>query len=401
MFHIERAEIQEQLRARGVDPDHIKSLHVKLQSGELDQSSFVIAADRLSAPRQEDGAAYDASASAIGEEVLRGDGLLVFWLNGGAATRYFDASKLSTAEQAEYGQTLNALAHLKNLPKGVTPVIQEMSYLELKVRDLLRVTREQKLRVHPQVIIMNSFVTDQQTREHFEDLFAKYPELDRKRIHFIIQQARIPRFTKAADLKEIDVFVDNDGQLSWAPCGHGDFVYLLRDYLQTQPIANVRYMFFANIDNLAATLDPALLGQHVRSQQGRTVEVVNKIATDQGGVPCKVDGQLTIIEQMKFPKDFNYQALPWLNTNTFWFTLADLLSFNQDLPWVLAEKTITDGNVIQLERFACDVNLPSQYIVVERSQRFWPMKRYIDLLQSQRQTEFQQLLHERFDIKIS
>lgn len=401
MFHIERSEIHEQLRARGVDPDHIKSLHVKLQSGELDQTSFIIPLNQLSAPSSEDAVSYDTSAAATGKEVLQADELLVFWLNGGAATRYFDASKLTAAEQQQYSQTLAELAHLKEQPKGVTPVVQGMSYLELKVRDLLRITKEQRLPKHPQVIIMNSFVTDQQTREHFETLFAKYPELDRARIHFIIQQARIPRFTKAADLKEIDVFVDSEGQLSWAPCGHGDFVYLLRDYLQAQPIPKVKYMFFANIDNLAATIDPALLGQHVRSQRGRTVEVVTKLPTDQGGVPCKVDGQLTIIEQMKFPAEFDYQALPWLNTNTFWFTLTDLLNFNQDLPWVLAEKTITDGNVIQLERFACDVNLPSQYVVVERTERFWPMKRYIDVLLSQQQSNFQKLLRERFDLQVS
>lgn len=400
MFHIDRTEIQEQLKARGIDPDHIKGLHIKLQSGELDQSSFVIPQDRLTAPTTTDAVLYNLKAASAGQAALKADELLVFWLNGGAATRYFDVSKLKPAEQSQYGATLASMAHLKDQPKGVTPVANGMSYLELKVRDLLRVSKDNQLESHPQVIVMNSFVTDQQTREHFELLFEKYPDLDRSRIHFIVQEPRIPRFTKAADLKEIDLFVDSQNQLSWAPCGHGDFVYLLKDYLQHHPIANVRYMYFANIDNLAATIDPALLGQHLQSGRGRSVEVVPKLASDQGGVPCKVDGELVIVEQMKFPAGFDYQALPWLNTNTFWFTLADLLSFNEDLPWVLAEKTITDGNVIQLERFACDVNLPSQYIIVERQQRFWPMKRYVDVLISQTQPEFQTLLRDRFSVTL-
>ena len=71
---------------------------------------------------------------------------------------------------------------------------------------------------------------------------------------------------------------------------------------------------------------------------------------------------------------------PWFNTNNFWFTIQDLLNFNETLPFVLAEKTISEGNVIQIERFACDVHLPSRYLVIERNQRFWPIKRYVDAL---------------------
>ena len=165
-------------------------------------------------------------------------------------------------------------------------------------------------------------------------------------------------------------------------------------------IPNVRYMLFANIDNIAATIDPALLGLHIQSGLGRTVEVVPKQADEPGGLPCLVDNKMMILEEMKLPVNFPASQLPWLNTNTFWFTLADLLQYDQDLPWILAEKTIAEGDVIQLERFACDVNLPSQYVAVERNQRFWPVKRYSDLLQYQQQPGFKQLLRDRFAIEV-
>ena len=77
---------------------------------------------------------------------------------------------------------------------------------------------------------MNSFVTDTQTREHFAILFEHYPDLDPSRFHFVIQQARIPRFTKAADVNEIDLFVDSTDQLSWAPC---DMVTSFTYYVST------------------------------------------------------------------------------------------------------------------------------------------------------------------------
>ena len=40
MLRIHQSDIQQQLRAKGVDPEHIKALHIKLQSGELDQTSL-------------------------------------------------------------------------------------------------------------------------------------------------------------------------------------------------------------------------------------------------------------------------------------------------------------------------------------------------------------------------
>ncbi|MFA6475305.1 MAG: UTP--glucose-1-phosphate uridylyltransferase [Patescibacteria group bacterium] len=370
MLHIDQAEIKQQLLTKGVDPAHIKALHIKLQSGELDQTSFVLSPTQLLVPEPKNIVQYDAGSSNIGITALKHDELLLFWLNGGAATRYGS-----------------------NLAKGVSPVIDDISYLELKILDLLRVTKTHHLASHPPVVIMNSFVTDQPTREHLDMLYKKYSALDPTRIHFVVQQEHIPRFTNTAVREDIDVFVDQQGKLSWAPCGHGDFVYLLRDYLAHEQIPNVKYLFFSNIDNIAATLDVVLLGQHIKSQLGRTVEIVDKSAADQGGVPCLVDGKMTIVEQMKFPPDFDYAALPWLNTNTFWFTLSDLLKFDNDLPWVLAEKTITEGNVIQLERFACDVDLPSQYVLVNRLQRFWPIKRLADLDAAKQHPAFKKLLN--------
>lgn len=385
MLHIDRTEIQTQLQAHGIDPDHIRALHVQLQSGDFARDSFVVPANRLRRPTPQD--ILDARTldqlmlAEQGRSLLQEDRLLVFWLNGGAATRYFDRTKITPEEYKRYGKALQGMGDtMSYLPKGVTPVINGMSYLELKVRNLLLVTKQLQLPAHPLVMIMTSFITDEQTRAHLSVLFKKYPDLEPARFHFVVQQPRIPRFNKSADLKNIDLFIDRAEQLSFAPCGHGDFVYLLQDYVHRAHLPNVEYMFFANVDNLAATLEPWLLGLHARSGLGRTVELVEKQTSDQGGAPCFVDGKLVILEQMKFPTEFDHSTIPWFNTNTFWFTLKDLLAFDEDLPLVLAEKTLQQGEVIQLERFACDVSLPSQYVSLPRWQRFWPVKRYVDLL---------------------
>ncbi|MBI2416217.1 MAG: UTP--glucose-1-phosphate uridylyltransferase [Candidatus Kerfeldbacteria bacterium] len=391
MYHIDNAAIQAKLRARGIDPDHIKALHVKLQTGELDHSSFVIDASRLRPPQPNEFPHYQqlhhAELQQQGITALRQDQLLVFWLNGGAATRYFDHSKITAAEQQRYHSVLQTVADdMVSSPKGITPVVNGLSYLELKIRNLLHHTAQYHLSHHPHVIIMNSFITDAATRKHVQQLLRKYPTLEPDRFHFVVQQPLIPRFQKVMDLKNIDLFIDQTGELSWAPCGHGDFIYLLQHYLRETHIPQVQYMFFANIDNLGATLDPVLLGAHIQTGRGRTVELATKTLGDQGGAPCYVDGQLIIVEQMKFPSDFDQDQIPFFNTNTFWFTLNDLLAFEEDLPLVLAEKTLPEGEVIQLEHFACDVNLPSHYVIVPRERRFWPVKRFVDALIYQDQT---------------
>lgn len=410
MSRLEQKDIQDQLHALGIHPDHIRALHVQLKKGALDRSTFVIPKERLRAPTTKDLIWPDqlnrAQLEEIGNTILKNDQLLVFWLSGGAATRYFDQSKITPDESARYGKTLQKMMEkFTNLPKGVSPVIADKSYLELKVLNLLLITKRLQLPVHPHVIIMTSFITDEHIRTHVETLFTKYADLDPSRFHFIVQQPRIPRFTKVDELKNIDVFVNSQQQLSFAPCGHGDFVELLQEYLRTIHLPNLQYMFFANVDNIAATIEPWLLGLHAQNNVGRMVELVEKDKDDQGGAPCFVDGELVILEQMKFPNDFDQNQIRWFNTNNFWFSLQELLSFHQELPFVLAEKTIAEGEVIQLERFACDVHLPSQYVVLPRLQRFWPVKRYVDLLIYQDPTyapdlhhAFKNLLKTAYDI---
>lgn len=412
MQHIEREDIQNQLRSRGIDPDHIKSLHVKLQTGELDRNSFVIDKSRLRIPTESDVDHLtnldQAALQAKGIEALQNDELLLFWLNGGAATRYFDDSKIQDDEKERYGEQLTTITdEIRRSPKGITPVVRGMSYLELKIRNVLAITKQYNLPVHPQILLMNSFLTDEPTRNLLETLFVKYPDLDPARFHYVVQQPTIPRFQQVEDLKNIDLFVKQDNTLSFAPCGHGDFIYLLQEYLRNTHIPNVRYMFFANIDNLGSTIEPALLGYHIEKSTGRTVELAAKLPGDAGGAPCFVDDQLIIVEQMKFPQNFDQTSIPWFNTNTFWFTLTDLLNFEEDLPLILAEKSIAEGDVIQLEHFACDVNVPSKYIVVPREMRFWPVKRYVDLLIYQdplktgtTHTQFLQLMSKAYSIDL-
>lgn len=403
MVEFYQQEIIDQLIKHGIDPEQVKHLHLQLKLGEINSSSF-LAKEKLSVPSDDAFYHYDEKFAKLGQAAIKRGELLMFWLNGGAATRYFDESKITPDEKKRFAKEL---IQDKDLPKGITPVFNGMTYLELKIKNLLKITKELHLTQHPQVLIMNSFLTDKETKKHLQELFHKYPQLITERFHFIVQRPRLPRFKKVDEISQTDLFIDQKGHLSFAPAGHGDFLYLTKEYFQEEKIKGARYMFFSNIDNFGSYIDPAILGFHIQSGKSRTVEVALKNKGDKGGAPCLVDNKLQIVEQMKFPADFDQDQLKYFNTNNFWFTLKDLLAYEEELPLVAVDKKITSGEVVQLERFACDVDLPSNFLIVKRAQRFWPIKRYVDLLiylypeknnkkEQQQAEQFQELLKLHF-----
>lgn len=439
--HITNTDIIAQLRAHNIDPERVDTLLGRLHAGEISDNSFIIAKNRLRPPTENDYIAYETpnievtdeqltdwkthyglalhsplsheDCRALGLAAIRAGELGLFWLNGGAATRYFNLKKVNAKERERFATELNALnSEAMAKPKGVTPVINDMTYLELKVRNLIRIEREAKTTAPIPVILMNSFITDNETTEHFKALYKKYPEIQRTQFHKVIQQPTIPRFTKTSTREAIDIYTDEQGEISFAPTGHGDFLTLLKNFFEHEgKNLDIRYLFFANIDNFGATIDPAILGIHIANKQGRTVELAPKAKGDKGGAPCFVDDKLIIVEQMKFPPDFDQDLITAFNTNTFWFTVSDLLAISTELPLIIAEKTVGNIEVLQLENFACDINLPSTFVNAPRERRFWPTKRYVDLLiyrdahpnndvERRQHEQFRALLKDEYDIAI-
>src|SRR6185437_6978046 len=83
--------------------------------------------------------------------------------------------------------------------------------------------------------------------------------------------------------------------------------------------AGGRVLYMSNVDNVAATLDPAVIGAHLASGAAITAEVVRKEPGDRGGAPARVDGTPQIVEAFRFPKGFDQDRLALFNTNTFAF----------------------------------------------------------------------------------
>ena len=107
------------------------------------------------------------------------------------------------------------------------------------------------------------------------------------------------------------LFLDADGKPSLYGQGHGDLFATLRTsgVLDALVETGVHSVMVSNVDNLAARLDPAIVGMHVLAGTPLTVEVVPK-ESDTGGAPARVDGRPRLLEALQFPPEFDQAACP-------------------------------------------------------------------------------------------
>jgi UTP--glucose-1-phosphate uridylyltransferase len=259
--------------------------------------------------------------------------------------------------------------------KGVVDVLPGRSFLQLAAQGV-RTAGERAGRAL-QLVLMDSFATAAATSEHLRqtgDLGLDPGQLRR------FTQTAFPRLTDQGQL-----FRGREGRASLYGPGHGDFPGALRDSGELAWLAGhgVRYLALCNVDNLGATADPLVLGHHIDGGRPATVELAPKWPGDKGGAPARLDGRLEIVEQYRFPAEFDQDRIPVFNTNTFVFDLAAL---DQDfaLDWFLVRKDVDGTTAIQFERLVGQVTatLEATWLVVPRhdvESRFMPVKTPADL----------------------
>ena len=257
------------------------------------------------------------------------------------------------------------------------------SFLELKIRDLAGQAERAGGRIP--VFLMNSFATDERTREHLaEEDWYGYGE----------QNIRcFTQFISARMTKDGEVFRGQDGNPSWHGPGHGDFAPAFRqsgmlgEFLR----AGGRTVFVCNVDNLGARVDPVLVGAHLASQCEATVEVAPKWPGDAGGAPYLYEGKLQLIEQLRYPDGFDSSVVDVFNTNTFHFD-AESLDRDFDLGWYYVEKKVDGEPVVQVERLIGELTrfLRANFLRVTRTgtrSRFFPIKTREDLASGREEIE--------------
>lgn len=261
--------------------------------------------------------------------------------------------------------------------KAAVEVLPGQSFLDLKLADVSRVCRDTGGRVP--VYLLVSFATD--------------PVVSALALAHHARGAQMPIEPLAQSVSlRLDaaggVFRERNGKASPYATGHGDLTFALRasGALQRFRAAGGRCLLVSNVDNLAATLDPAVIGAHLAGGRPVTVEVVQAQPGDVGGAPARVDGVLQIVEAFRFPRAFDQSSLPAFNTNTFVLDAA-AIDRDFDLSFFRVQKQAEGRQVVQFERLLGQVTafLPTSLLVVPRhgpESRFAPIKEPGDLERS-------------------
>ncbi len=251
--------------------------------------------------------------------------------------------------------------------KAAVDVLSGHTFLDLKLRDLER--RGRRAQVQLPVLIMTSFATD---REIARMVAQREPGA--------LALRTFPQFISLRLEPSGALWRDAAGRLSPYAPGHGDMVYAMKQAGLLEPLRaqGVRYLFMSNVDNLAATLEPAVLGAHVQSAAAITFEVAPLQPGDQGGVPARLDGHLQVIEALRLPRGFASGSIPWFSINTMTFTLA-ALEADLTLDWFCVRKQVQGRVAVQFERLVNQLTarLPSRALAVDREGadgRFLPVK---------------------------
>jgi UTP--glucose-1-phosphate uridylyltransferase len=251
--------------------------------------------------------------------------------------------------------------------KAAVEVAEGKTFLDLKLADI-RASAARALGRVP-TYLMTSFATDHEVRRLAQA--ASSPE------------APVATFAQFISLRlnpDGTLFRDARGEVSPYAPGHGDLPFALRrsGVLAKLREAGVSLVYMSNVDNLAATLDPAIIGAHLAAQCALSVEVADKAPGDKGGAPARVDGVLQVVEGFRFPEGFDQDAIPVFNTNSFVIEL-NALDRDFELSWFAVSKQVDGKKTIQFERLVGELSafLPTNAIQVAREGddgRFLPVK---------------------------
>ena len=255
--------------------------------------------------------------------------------------------------------------------KCLVKVVDQHTFLDLKLKNIV------DLKSPVPVFLMNSFATDTDTRAHLTA--CDYCGVGAERLHIVAQHVSL-RLTPEGKL-----YRDPKGHLSLFAPGHGDIFEVLANAPAFRRFiaSGGKYVLVSNVDNLAATLTPKIVGLHVMGKKALTVEVAPKEPGDQGGAPARVDGKLQIVEGFRFPASFNQDDVPVFNTNTFMINAAQVRA-DYGLSWFRADKKVDGAPVVQFERLMGEATAfeDAQYLEVPRQGhegRFLPVKTPDDL----------------------
>jgi len=339
-------ELLERIRARGFDPERLKAW-AKTVGVDRDRRNRL--AGKVEPPAPGDfvdapspGTPEHDRCHALGMDALRRGQVALCVLAGGMATR------------------------MGGVVKALVDALPGKSFLDLRLAENAHLQAISGHRVP--LWLMTSEATDQGIRQALAD------KLDSEYL------ATFEQFVSLRLTPHGNLFLE-DGEPSVYATGHGDLPDALRasGVLDKFVARGGRVVCIANVDNLGATVDPAIVGWHLEHGGPLSVELVDKVGSDRGGGPVRYNGKPIIVEEFRLPIGFDPAEVPVFNTNTFLVDAKALAALDMEWTYVEVEKKIQGAAAIQFERLLGEitVGLPSRFLRVPREgvrSRFLPVK---------------------------
>lgn len=247
--------------------------------------------------------------------------------------------------------------------KAAMPVLDGRTFLQLTLA-MIRAL-EARAEVEIPVYLLTSLATHAALEAHCQELGPL---------------TLVPQFASLRLTPSGDFFKEDSGAFSPYATGHGDLAAALKRSGELDRFAarGGRRLVVANVDNLGATVDPAMLALHADLGGEITLEVVRREAGDQGGAVARVDGRIQVVEAFRMPADFPQARLTAFSTNTFIIETA-ALARDIPLPYHRVEKTVDGRTAVQFERLLGEMTefATTRLVEVERNgrdARFLPVK---------------------------
>lgn len=251
--------------------------------------------------------------------------------------------------------------------KALVEALPGKTFLDLRLAEMDAL--EKKVGRRAPLWLMTSHATDAGIRDVLGD------RVDGKKLALFNQYLSV-RLTPDGKL-----FRDSAGELSLHAPGHGDLPGALKKsgLLDDFVAGGGRALTVANLDNLGATLDPVVIGWHIDHGKPASCEVVDKVGSDKGGIPARLDGRPVVLEEFRLPEAFDPATVRVFNTNTFHFDAKAIADLDMDWTYFVVTKKVEEQPVVQFERLIGEVTsqLDTRFLRVPREgaeSRFLPVK---------------------------
>ncbi len=378
-----RSTLQALLAAQGFDPVQHERIRDDLRTGRIG-----LAQNRLPASAHiEDARPGDVSeinytdpeALRLGRAALAEGRVAVLTLAAGAGSRWTQGAgtvkalhpfaKLHGRHRSFLETHLAktraaALAHGAAAPHVFTtshlthePTAAFVEHLASDLRPILSPGRSIGLRFVPTV---------RDLRFAFEEVAHQQLDPQKEKMRRSVQKALMDWAAKTGEATD---YTDNLPSQCIHPVGHWyEMANLLlngtlRELLAARP--QLETLLLHNIDTLGASLDPAVLGHHLRSGATLTFEVIRRRIEDRGGGLARVNGQLRLVEGLALARDEDEFILTYYNTATCWINVDALLAlFGLDRASLADEARVVAG----VRRLAA--RMPT-YVTLKDVKRRW------------------------------